>query len=155
MQRKCQNITQCLHCIINLLWCSPEATVTLVPVWKQGILNWGILESFISLVLKFKSHIKLIYNSRLNGILTYINEFNPTFEIQKMGNEAFQNISFGNASFPYGNEDNIVFLGLFRLTFQNYLMVKDLIASSKNWLMRHFSHSIFNTEIGFGVNYDF
>ena len=28
-----------------------------------------------------------------------INEFNPTFEVQNMGNEAFQ-----NASFPNGNE---------------------------------------------------
>ena len=26
-----------------------------------------------------------------------INEFNPTFEVQKMGNKAFQNASFGNA----------------------------------------------------------
>ena len=26
-----------------------------------------------------------------------INEFNPTFVVQNMGNEAFQNASFGNA----------------------------------------------------------
>ena len=30
----------------------------------------------------------------------------PTFEIQNMGNEAFQNALFGNASFGNGNEDN-------------------------------------------------
>ena len=29
-----------------------------------------------------------------------INEFNLTFEVQNMGNKAFQNASFGTASFP-------------------------------------------------------
>ena len=40
-------------------------------------------------------------------ICTYfvINEFNPTFEVQNMGNKAFENTSFWNASFPNGNED--------------------------------------------------
>ena len=33
-----------------------------------------------------------------------INELNPTFVIQNMENEAFQNASFGNTSFPNGNE---------------------------------------------------
>ena len=29
-----------------------------------------------------------------------INDFNPTFEVQNMKNEAFQNASFGDALFP-------------------------------------------------------
>ena len=33
-----------------------------------------------------------------------INEFNPTFEVQNMGNEAFQNTSFEYASLTNGNE---------------------------------------------------
>ena len=53
----------------------PEATITLVPVWK------------------------LIYDTedKCNFV---INEFNSTFEVQNMGNEAFQNASFWNALFP-------------------------------------------------------
>ena len=34
-----------------------------------------------------------------------LNEFNPTFEVQNIENEAFQNAPFGNTLFPNGNED--------------------------------------------------
>ena len=84
---------------------SREATVTLVPIWKRGVSKRGILKSLVSHVLNFKSWIKLIYD-KITYIYCVINEFNPTFEVQKMGNEAFQNASFGNASFPNGNEGN-------------------------------------------------
>ena len=41
---------------------SPEATVTLVPVWKRDVPKRGILKSLVSHVLNFKSWIKLIYD---------------------------------------------------------------------------------------------
>ena len=63
---------------------SQEATVTLVPVWK-----WGILKSIVSYILDFKSYIKLIFDI-VAYIYYVINEFNQTFEVQNMGNEAFQ-----------------------------------------------------------------
>ena len=62
----------------------PEATVTLVPVWKRGVSKRGILKSLVSHVLNFKSWIKLIYD-KITYIYCVINEFNPTFEVQKMG----------------------------------------------------------------------
>ena len=46
-------------------------------------------------------------------IYCVINEFNPTFEVQKMGNEAFQNGSFANALFLNGNESNSCLWALF------------------------------------------
>ena len=72
-------------------YCS-EATVILVPVAKWGISKRGILKSLISHVLNFKSWIKLIYD-KITYIYCVINEFNPIFEVQKIGNEAFQNAS--------------------------------------------------------------
>ena len=54
--------------------------------------------------MNFKSWIKLIYD-KTTYTYCVINEFNPTFVIQNMGNEAFQNASVGNASFGNGNED--------------------------------------------------
>ena len=77
----------------NKLRHCPEATVTLVPVWKRGVPKQGILKSLISHVLNFKSWIKLMYD-KIAYIYCVINEFNPTFEVQNMGNEAFQNASF-------------------------------------------------------------
>ena len=50
-------------------------------------------------MLNFKSWIKLIYD-KITCTYCVINEFNPTFETQNMGHEAFKNASFGN-----GNED--------------------------------------------------
>ena len=47
---------------------------------------------------------KLIYD-KITYTYCVINEFNPTFETQNMGNEAFKNASFGNASLGNGNED--------------------------------------------------
>ena len=62
------------------------------------------MKSLVYHVLNFKSRIKLIYDKI---IYTYcvINEFNPTFVTQNMGNEAFENASFLKASFGNGNED--------------------------------------------------
>ena len=84
---------------------SPEATVTQRLIWKRGVPKRGILKSLESHVLNFKSWIKFIYDN-ISYIYCVINEFDLTFEVQKMGNEAFQNASFGNASFPNGNEGN-------------------------------------------------
>ena len=81
----------------------PEATVSLVPIWKRGVSKRGILKSLVSHFLNFKSWIKFIYD-KIIYIYCVINEFNPTFEIQKMGSEAFQNALFVNASFPNRNE---------------------------------------------------
>ena len=60
-------------------------------------------EKPLSHVFNFKSWIKLIYDT-VDICNFVINAFNPTFEVQNMGNEAFQNASFGKASFPNGNE---------------------------------------------------
>ena len=59
----------------------------------------GILKSLVSHFLNFKSWIKLIYDT-VDVCNFVINEFNPTFKVQNMGNEAFQNASLKNASFP-------------------------------------------------------
>ena len=40
---------------------------------------------------------------RLDGRNSDLDEFNPTFEVQNMGNETFQNALFWNVSFPNGN----------------------------------------------------
>ena len=80
-----------------------EATVTLVLIWKQSVSKRGILKSLVSHVLNFKSWIKLIYDT-VNICNFVINEFNPTCEVQNMGNEAFQNVSLWDASSPNGNE---------------------------------------------------
>ena len=63
-----------------------EATVTQRLVWKRGISKRGILKSLVSHVLNFKSWIKLIYD-KITYIYCVINEFNPAFEIQNMGND--------------------------------------------------------------------
>ena len=78
---------------------SSEANATLFPIWKRGFSKQGILKSLISHVLNCKSWIKLIYDT-LDVYNFVINEFNPIFAVQNMGNEAFQNASFGNTSFP-------------------------------------------------------
>ena len=100
---------------------SPEATVTLVPIWKRGI-----LKSLVYHVLNFKSWIydKIIY---------ILNEFNPTFETQNMGNKAFKNPSFGNASFGNGSEDYSCLLAKSTLSLtrkyplHGYFLAKDTL----------------------------
>ena len=82
----------------------PEATVTQRLIRKRGIPKRGIMKSLVSHVLNFKSWIKLICD-KIAYTHCVINEFNPTFEIQNMGNDAFQNALFGNALFGNGNED--------------------------------------------------
>ena len=57
------------------------------------------MKSLVSHVLNLKSWITLIYDRVSIGNFS-INQFNPTFEVQNMVNEAFQNASFRNASFP-------------------------------------------------------
>ena len=58
-----------------------EATV--IPVWKTPVFN----------VLNFKGWIKRIFDI-VNKCNFVINEVNPTFEVQKVGNRAFQNGAF-------------------------------------------------------------
>ena len=60
------------------------------------------MKSIVFHVLNFKSWIKLISDT-VDICNLVINEFNPIFEVQKIGNEAFQNASFANAS---GNKDS-------------------------------------------------
>ena len=101
--RTCKKMDSNNICI--LMRRSPKATVTLVPVWKRGVSKQGILKSLVSDILNFKSRIKLIYD-KITCIYCVINEFNPTYEVQKMGNEVFQNALFINASFPNGHKGN-------------------------------------------------
>ena len=49
-----------------------------------------LLKSLFSHVLNYKSWLKLIYD-KITYICLVINEFHPTFEVQNIGNEAFQN----------------------------------------------------------------
>ena len=86
---------------------SPEATVALVPAWKQGFSKQGILKSrLVSHLLNFKNEIKLIYDP---VVICYsiINEFNPTFEVPNMGNEAFQMPRFETSHFQTGTRVTI------------------------------------------------
>ena len=48
----------------------------------------GVAEVEFFHVLSFNSQIKLIYD-KITYIDCVINEFNPAFEVQKIGNEAF------------------------------------------------------------------
>ena len=75
---------------------SPEATVTLVPFGNEALPK----EAFKKPRFPFLNFKKLIYDT-VDICNFVINKFNPTFEVQKNGNEAFQNALFGNASFPY------------------------------------------------------
>ena len=80
---------------------SLEATV--IPVWKtaickRGICKWGILKIPVFYVLNFKGWIKLIFD-RVDLCNFVINEFNPTSEVQNMGNWAFQNSPFRNGGY--------------------------------------------------------
>ena len=55
--------------------------------------------------MNFKSWIEVLYGT-VDVCNFVINEFNPSFEVQKMGKEAFQNALFGKASLPNGNKGN-------------------------------------------------
>ena len=80
---------------------SPEATVTAIwktAVCKRGLSKRGILKCSVSYVLNFRGWIELIYD-KITLIYSVKNEFNPTSEIQNIGNGAFQN---ANGRFPNG-----------------------------------------------------
>ena len=82
----------------------PEATVTTIwktAICKRDLSKWGILKCFISHVLNFRGWIKLIYD-KITLTYSVKNEFNPTSEVQNIGNGAFQNAPFANGSFPNG-----------------------------------------------------
>ena len=68
----------------------PKTTVTQCLIWKRGVPKRVILKRLVSGFLYFKGWIKLIYDT-VNICNVVINKFNPTFEVQNMGNEAFQN----------------------------------------------------------------
>ena len=81
------------------------------------------------------------------------NEFDPTFEIQNMGNEAFQNASFENASFGNGNEDYSCLwaMELSRgRTQQNQMPTPQV--SNNNWLCKTCFSSAFS--LSSSVNID-
>ena len=88
---------------------SPQATVTTVwktPVCKRGVGKRGNLKCPVSYVLNFRGWIKLIYD-KITLIYSVKNEFNPSSEVQNIGNRVFQNAlfanaPFANASFPNG-----------------------------------------------------
>ena len=65
-----------------LLYLSQKATVTLVPAWHFGNPHFPCSE------LQKLDYDKITY------AYCVINEFNPTFEVQNMGNKAFQNALF-------------------------------------------------------------
>ena len=56
-------------------------------------------------VLNFRGQIKLIYD-KITLIYSVKNEFNPTSEVQNIGNVAFQNAPFANAPFANGSFPN-------------------------------------------------
>ena len=88
-----KNLVQFQKINLSLNGHCPEATVTLVPVWKRGVSKRGILKSLVSHFLNFKSWIKLIYDT-IDVCNFVINEFNPTFEVQESENVVLQNTSF-------------------------------------------------------------
>ena len=55
----------------------------------------------VSYILNFRGWIKLIYD-KITLIYSVKNEFNPTSEVQNIGNGAFQNAPFANI--PFANE---------------------------------------------------
>ena len=59
------------------------ATLTLGPIWKQGVSKRGILKSLVSHVLNFLGWIQLICD-KITYIYCVINEFDPTFEVQNI-----------------------------------------------------------------------
>ena len=61
--------------------------------------NWTFLKIEGCTTLTPALLVKLICDT-LSVCNFVINQFNPTFEVQNMVNEAFQNASFGNPSFP-------------------------------------------------------
>ena len=75
-----------------------------------------------SIFLNFKSWIKLIYDT-VDVCNFVINEFNPTFEVQNMGNEAFQNASFGGTPKGTNTEWNS----------EPLKILKKLRVLSRNW----------------------
>ena len=55
--------------------------------------------------MNFRGWIKLIYD-KITLIYSVKNEFNPTSEVQNIGNGAFQNAPFANAPFANGSFPN-------------------------------------------------
>ena len=95
------------HCAV---WTdlSSKATATTVcktPVCKRDVCKWGVLKCPVSYVLNFRGWIKLIYD-KITLIYCVKNEFNPTSEVQNMGNGAFQNAPFANILFANGSFPN-------------------------------------------------
>ena len=75
---------------------SPEAIVTTVwktAVCKRGVSKQAVLKYPVSYVLNFRGWIKLIYD-KITLIYNVKNVFNPTSEVQNIGNGAFQNAPF-------------------------------------------------------------
>ena len=72
-----------------------------ITAWKTLICKRGILKCPVSYVLNFRGWIKLIYDE-IKLIHSIKNAFNPTSEVQNIGNGAFQNALFANGSFPNG-----------------------------------------------------
>ena len=90
---------------------SPEATVSLVPIWKRGISKQDILKSH------FKLCIQLNYDT-VDTCNFVIDELNPTFEVQNIGSMAFRNASFWKFSFPNTKE------GYSCLCTENYTLIQ-------------------------------
>ena len=74
--------------------CNPRSCL------ERGILQRGILKCLVSHVLTFKSWIKIIHDT-VDICNFVINKFNPTSEVQNMGNEAFEHASFPNENMSY------------------------------------------------------
>ena len=86
-------------------YCIEITTIWKTPGCKQGVCKQGVLKCSVSNVLNFRGWIKLIYD-KIALIYSVKNEFNPTSEVQNIGNGTFQNTPFANAPFPNGSFPN-------------------------------------------------
>ena len=72
---------------------------------QTGCLQTGVVKYPVFYVLNIRGWIKLIYD-KIPLIYSVKNEFNPTSEVQNIGNGAFQNTPFANALFANGSFPN-------------------------------------------------
>ena len=105
---------------------SPEATVITVwktPVCKSGICKRGILKHPIFNILNFRGWIKRIFDT-VDYCNFVINELNPTYEFQNMGNGAFQNALFWNAPFANSRFPNSDYSCLWAMSCTRLIFAK-------------------------------
>merc|ERR1712020_392515 len=90
-------------------------------------------KSLVSHFLNIKRWIQLIYDTVFVCSFV-INEFNPTFEVQNMGNKVFQNASFQIASFPNRNESYSCLWAVCLLSLKTSIFLSVCRHSALNWV---------------------